>query len=677
MNIFRFSLFALLLLPVAAVGQTAAPAVAEPLQTAIDEAVARVKPALVRVHVVSTYYNGGRELKYQSSGSGAIISPEGHVITNHHVAGHATRIVCTMSDRSEVEAELVGTDPLSDIAVIKLFGDADVGYPFVEFGDSDAIEVGDRVLAMGSPLAISQSVTLGIISNTAMVMPRQMGGSFELDGEDVGSLVRWFAHDAVIFPGNSGGPLVNLQGDIIGINEISFGLGGAIPGNLAKQVAEEIIEHGDVRRAWLGLTIQPLLKHGYRERGALITGVIDSSPADAAGVESGDIILKLDGHDVMVYHDEQVPDFNNLEASLPIGEPVEVVVLREGRETTFNVTTTLRERVMPDEYEFTEWGITARNLSFLKSRELKRDSQDGVIVTSVRPGGPAGDAKPSIQEGDILVAVGDEEIRTITDLKRVTERIVDGAEAPVPTLTTYERKSATLLTAVEVGVDELKDPGLEVSKAWLPVNAQVITRDVARLLGDPGLRGFRVTQVYEPPDGSANPLEVGDLIVAIDGEPLRASAPEHYEELPTIIRSYRIGSEVALGVRRDGEEQTLTATLQTSPKLSREMRQYRDVNFEYTVRDVTFFDKADERIEEDVRGVLVEEVTSGGWAALGMLQVGDLILEVDGHPIGDIDDIEARMRQIEEDEPQAVVFKVLRGIYTVYVELEPRWQDGA
>lgn len=683
MNMFRFpavlAVLSAAFLPLAlAAGDSPAPTVDEPLQTAVDAAVEKVKPALVRIHVVSTYYSGGRELKYQSSGSGAIISPEGHVITNHHVAGHATRLLCTLSDRSEVDAELIGTDPLTDIAVIKLLGNADVGYPYVEFGNSDALEAGDRVLAMGSPLAISQSVTLGIVSNTEMVMPRQMGrGSFELDGEDVGSLVRWFAHDAVIYPGNSGGPLVNLAGEIVGINEISFGLGGAIPGNLAKRVAHELVEHGEVRRAWLGLTVQPLLKHGYRERGALVTGVIEGTPADAAGIQSGDIIVELAGQEVMVHYDEQIPEFNNMEAELPVGADVEVVVLRDGKEKNLLVTTTLRERVQPKEHEFREWGITARNLSFLKSRELKRDSQDGVIVTSVRPGGPAGDAKPAIQEGDILVAVGDKKIETIGDLTQVTRPIVDGSDEPVPTLTTFERKSASLVTVVDVGIDELKDPGLEVRKAWLPVNAQVITRDVAELLGDSDLRGFRVTQVYDPPDGSENPLQVGDLILAVDGEPLRASAPEHYEELPTLIRSYKIGSEVDLRIRRGVNEQNVTATLQTSPKLNREMRKYRDENFEYTVRDVTFFDKADERIEEDVRGVLVEEVTSGGWAALGMLQTGDLILSIDGQPVADVDEIEAVMNQIEEEEPEAVLFKVLRGIYTVFVELEPKWENGA
>ncbi len=160
-------------------------------------------------------------------------------MTNHHVAGHAQRMFCTLWNREEIEAELIGTDPLTDISIIKLKPEKPREFTPASFGDSSIMRVGDDVLAMGSPMALSQSVTLGIISNTEMIMPRFFGprGQFKLDGEDVGALVRWFAHDAAIYGGNSGGPLVNLRGEIIGINEISFGLSGAIPGNLARQAA--------------------------------------------------------------------------------------------------------------------------------------------------------------------------------------------------------------------------------------------------------------------------------------------------------------------------------------------------------------------------------------------------------------------------------------------------------
>ena len=192
------------------------------LRASIDLAVANVKPAIVRIEVVSAHYHEGREFKYQSSGSGVIITKEGHVVTNHHVAGHATRLVCTLATKQEVEAEVVGKDPLTDLAVIKLMPEQPCEFPTAPFGDSSQVRVGEHVLAMGSPMALSQSVTLGIVSNTELVMPEWLGrwGMVRQDGEDVGSLVRWIGHDAPIYGGNSGGPLVSLRGEIIGINEI-------------------------------------------------------------------------------------------------------------------------------------------------------------------------------------------------------------------------------------------------------------------------------------------------------------------------------------------------------------------------------------------------------------------------------------------------------------------------
>jgi len=159
-------------------------AVPAAVRSQVDAAIAKVKPALVRIRVVSTDYSEGREVKTQAVGSGAIITKDGYLVTNHHVAGHATRMFCTLWNREEVEAELIGTDPLTDIAVLKLKPEKPMKFEAASFGDSSRLRVGDYVLAMGSPMALSQSVTLGIISNTEMTMPRFWGGErrFRLDG---------------------------------------------------------------------------------------------------------------------------------------------------------------------------------------------------------------------------------------------------------------------------------------------------------------------------------------------------------------------------------------------------------------------------------------------------------------------------------------------------------------
>src|SRR5688500_1206733 len=289
---------------------------------AVEAALSRVAPSLVRIHVVTVDHHDGREIKREASGSGTIITPEGHVVTNHHVAGKTRSITCTLPTREEIPAELVGTDPISDIAVLKLRPAKPRTFPVARFGDVAKLKVGDRVLALGSPLALSQSVTMGIVSNLEMVMPGMFWpfNRMTLDGEDVGSIVRWIGHDAAIFGGNSGGPLVNMQGEIVGVNEISMGLAGAIPADIAQEVATSLIKEGRVRRGWIGLEVQPLLKSSSTSRGALVGGTIDASPAAKAGFESGDVLLKLDGRDVTVRFAEEIPPFNQLVMRLAPGK---------------------------------------------------------------------------------------------------------------------------------------------------------------------------------------------------------------------------------------------------------------------------------------------------------------------------------------------------------------------
>jgi len=247
---------------------------------------------------------------------------------------------------------------------------------------------------------------------------------------------------------------------------------------------------------------------------------------------------------------------------------------------------------------------------------MKRDNQDGVLITSVRPGGPAGDAKPAISRNDVLVAVNDRPVKNSQELADFTREITADAEELVPVLATFERRTGQYVTVIKVGIKEMNDPGLEVKKAWLPIETQVITRDIAKQMGDESLKGFRIIRVYDGSTADTAGLEVGDLITSVDGEALTATALEHYEELPTLIRNYRVGTEAELSVIRDGSRQAISVELIRAPKLDREMHKFRDENFEFTVRNVTFFDKADRQWEEEVRGVLVDEVQSGGWAAI-------------------------------------------------------------
>ena len=656
----------------------AADAIPTSLRASVEKAVQTVRPALVRIHVVETYYSEGRELKYEASGSGVVITAEGHVITNSHVAGHAKQIKCTFADKEEMEAELVGFDPLTDIAIIKLKPKKSRTFPVVRFGDSDEVLVGDQILAMGSPLALAQSVTLGIVSITEMILPeglRRRGG-LQQDGENVGALVRWIGHDAAIYPGNSGGPLVNMDGDIIGINEIGMGLSGAIPGNLAETVAKLLIAEGKVRRAWLGLEVQPRLKYDGRDRGVLVSGVIDGSPTAVAGVESGDLLLELAGQTLDIRFPVQLPDFNRMAAELPIGAEIALLVERDGEKKLLTVIPRERELREPQQTELNQWGVTARDLSFMLAKELKRDTVEGVIITSVRPGGPAGAAKPVVRRNDVLVEVNGERISNLEELRSVTKSITAEATEPTAVLAAFERKAVRFFAVVKVGIKELQDPGLEVRKAWLSMETQVLTRDMAELLGDKELSGFRITRVFSDGEVEKAGLRAGDLILAVDDEKMTANSPEHAEELPALIRQYRIGTQVNLSIRRGEEDLVIPVMLVPSPKSVAEMKKYQDENFEFTVRDITFIDKETEQWDEITQGVLVQQVKSGGLAALSRLQSGDLILEVDGKTLAGVDGFRTTLREIAKNRGEVIVFKVLRGIHTLFIELEPNWKPS-
>jgi serine protease Do len=646
------------------------------LRAQIDVANEKVRRALVRIRVVSTEFRDGREVKMQEVGSGVIITKDGYLVTNHHVAGHAARMFCTLWNREEVEAELIGTDPLTDIAVLKLKPEKPREFTPASFGDSSLLRVGDSVLAMGSPMALSQSVTLGIISNTEMVLPRFWGsaGRFQLDGEDVGALVRWIGHDAAIYGGNSGGPLVNLRGEIVGINEISYGLSGAIPANLVKSVARQLMAHGKIERSWLGLDSQPLFKEWQDKKGLLIASVSEDSPASEAGLKAGDVLLSLAGQPINVHFDEQMPDFMALTTSLPLGRPVSAVVKRDGKEITVSMTPVERGEIFPKQRELNQWGLTARNFSFLLAREMKRTNLFGVLVTSVRPGGPAGEAKPSLERGDVLVEINGTPVKSVEDLVHRTRVLSEGQTEAVPVIATFERRAARYLAVVRVGIEEEKDPGLEVTKAWLPVETRVISREIALQLGRPDLKGFYLTRVY--PDSTAEKagLKPGDFILALDGEKLTASGPENQDELESLIRQYDVGKTVELSVLRDKKEMKVSVKLVRSPRLRREMKKYRNDDFEFTARNVSFFDSAEEQWDESQQGALIEEVKPGSWAELANLYAGDLVVEVDGQPVGNVDALRAAMEKVAAARKPAVVMKVMRGIHSAYLEFEPDWK---
>jgi serine protease Do len=642
----------------------------------IEAAVQAVYPALVRIHVVSEQGGAGRMQKGRGSGSGTIISPDGYILTNHHVAGRATRITVRLADRQEIRATLVGTDPLADLAVLKIdkndLRDPSAPLPVAKFGDSAALQVGDVVLAMGSPAGLSQSVTQGIVANTEMIAP---GGAMRLDGEVVGELVRWIGHDAIIFPGNSGGPLVNLRGEIIGVNEIGIGsLGGAIPSNLARKVSEELIASGGVKRSWVGLVAQPLLKTSDAKAGILVGGVIADSPAAQAGLQAGDIVTRCNGTEIAASRaPEDIPVFNRLMLESSVGSELILEGTRDGKPVTWKITTIHREPAEPREQELLSWGITARDLTELNAKELLRADNNAVLIQSIRPGGAAAASKPSIVPGDLILEVAGKPTPNLETLIQISAEITAGKTEPVPTLIAYEHDGRSYLTVVKIGPEpEVDKPGL-VKKAWIGIDTQVISSDLAEALGIPGSKGVRVTRVHPGSSAETAGLKTGDLLLKLDGTVIPTSRPEESDVFASLIRQYRIGTEADLAVRRGAEDLTLKVKLDASPEGTSELADHESEALEFNARDIGQDDRVSEKLPDDFKGVLITAITPAGWAALGGLSAGDLLVSIDGKSTDSIETLKPILADLEKNRRSPIVFFVRRGITTRYIELEPSW----
>jgi serine protease Do len=358
-----------------------------------------------------------REYKQQALGSGFLVSEDGYILTNNHVVENADTIKVTLPDKQEFDAKVIGTDPKSDVAVIKIDGNH---LPVATLGDSSATAVGDWVLAIGTPYGLSQTVTAGIISAEGRA---NIG---IVDYED------FIQTDAAINPGNSGGPLVNIKGEVIGINTAIFsrsggyqGIGFAIPINMAKGIMDNLISHGKVIRGWLGVMIQPITPEiakgfGLEETtGALVADVVKDGPADKAGIKRGDVIISLNGQPI-----DTPNTLKNLTAQVEVKKAVPVVIIRDGEEHTMQVT--IGEQPTQEQASAQASGSTASAVFGLHVQELTSDianqlgytGDTGVIVVGVEPGSPA--ANVGLQRGDLIKEINRQPIESLADYQQAT-----------------------------------------------------------------------------------------------------------------------------------------------------------------------------------------------------------------------------------------------------------------
>lgn len=346
--------------------------------------------------------------KEQSLGSGFLISEDGYILTNNHVISDAEEIMVRLSDQRVYSGRVVGVDARTDVAVLKI--EADDSLPTVILGDSDQLQVGQWALAIGNPFGLDRTLTVGVISAI---------GRAGLGIEDYEDFIQT---DASINPGNSGGPLLNVYGEVVGINTAIVatgqGIGFAIPINLARLIAGQLIETGEVTRGWLGVSIQPLtpeLADSFgldRLTGALVNQVLPDSPAEKAGLRQGDIILTLDGKEVRGVRELQL-----MVASTPVGRQVEVGVLRGGKRVKLQVVIAALE---PRTAEAAPPPEGPRDQSRGLGMTVAPADGEGVTVESVDPNSNA--AAAGVQPGDIILSVNREEVRSMADFRRAVDK---------------------------------------------------------------------------------------------------------------------------------------------------------------------------------------------------------------------------------------------------------------
>ncbi len=391
---------------------------ARPEEEVIQEAKDKVFPAVVFIKPIQQEFRGGKLEKVQVFGSGAIISADGYVVTNNHVAEKATEIKCILSNREELSAKVVGLDPETDLGVLKL----DLSQrrskeplPVAEFGDSRRLRVGELVMAMGAPHGFERSVSRGIVS----ALERYF---------DFAPYNLWIQTDAAINPGNSGGPLVDIHGRIIGINARGMrgaeNLGFAIPSEIVQAVVARIIQEGRYTRAWTGLRFQALKdfsKSSYIDvkQGVLVASVDEGSPADKAKLRAGDIVTSVNGEPVRGMYETDLPAVERRFAALPLETPARLEVQRGGEMLQLPLQPALKGKQEGEDFECKRWDMTVKEITTFSDPLLHFQRPRGLYVQGAKF---RGNAQTSLfMPQDIILQIGERPIETLKDVREAYE----------------------------------------------------------------------------------------------------------------------------------------------------------------------------------------------------------------------------------------------------------------
>lgn len=400
-------------------------------QHIVHQAQKKVYPSLVFIRVIQRDLSSGREKNEDACGSGVIISSDGELLTNHHVIDNASEIRCLLNDGRHFSAEVIASDKDLDLALLKLkFTDESTQVPFARIYDGIATE-GDFVMAMGAPLGLAKSISIGIISCAKRIVPRN-------DKQ----YNTWYQTDAAILPGNSGGPLINTNGEVIGLNTLGYllgGLGFTLPSNVILEILPRLRQYHSANWSWFGLNLQPLNdfdKDTYFNKpfGVIVSGTEPGSPARHAGILTNDCLIAVNGERVTAKFQEDIPDLMRKISLLPLDKTAKFQIERDGKIIDFEIMPREKGKTEGSERNFANWGVTAKEINQFDNPMLHFYAPEGGVYISGAPESYRYTSSANLHTNDIIVSVDDAPVRTLDELSAAYDTCIEkhGKTGKVP-----------------------------------------------------------------------------------------------------------------------------------------------------------------------------------------------------------------------------------------------------
>ncbi len=645
----------------------------------ITKARDAVLPVVVSILTVRQDYQQGEPVLSVSSGSGTVISAQGHIATNAHVTQNGKSFRVVFYDGRELPAKLVGTDTASDLAVLQAIPPTTETFPHAAFaGNLDDLKPGDTVLAMGAPWGLSNSMSAGVVNN-----PRRLLVSLfddEADYEDrlgidepTGRYYAWIQHDAAIAPGNSGGPLVDLNGRIVGVNTRGMIVGGdlafAIPSPDVAQVVNRLITDGKIQRVALGFRLRSLKGTRYKE-GVLINAVERRSQAEKAGLQAGDRIVSLNNDVVTALQPVDVPALQRRIAELPVGSDVKLEVERNAKTLQMTLKADAQPKARGDDFASSAFGISVTELTKPMGRRRHLENDAGLLITGIRPGGAAAIARPKLQAGDIIRKVDHQALNEVSQFSKLPI-ITNGEKYYLFEIERDDEKIISLLKAESN--DKVRVPLPELPKSWSGVEVQAISSSLAKDM-KLSSSGYRITRLYPDSPLAKAGAKTGDVLTALQEQNLKPANDVATEPFHQAVRDVVPETEVVFQALRDGKPVSFKLGFLPSPISSAGLRTLHIGKLGVEVRELGFYDRVNEHLPANQSGVILDGVESGGPAGLAHLQRSDIIIRVGQNDVNNLESLRKAIDAALAVKSDALIpIIVIRGSENRVLYLDPYW----